>query len=190
MDPLPRQRSRGGRKLSKQLRAATFRKVGFFKPDTKKLLALVKERWAQTKELLDPAPPVEYDDSGRHILLTAAHFKYLESVKFAIEALVDDCKKTLAHESTDSARPFSHDDGSIMVQECESYSAQPCQHDDEATSEEEGESYSAQPTRPSQQQLVLEAASSSSIAPAFQVEANILRATDPDLQIALTNAAS
>ena len=83
--PLNKKRSRGGGlKINKRLRAAAFRKAGCVKPAAKQLLDLVKERWPQTKELLVPAPPVEYDDSGAHILLTTAHFKHLESVKFAM----------------------------------------------------------------------------------------------------------
>ena len=158
--PLNKKRSRGGGlKINKRLRAAAFRKAGCVKPAAKQLLDLVKERWPQTKELLVPAPPVEYDDSGAHILLTTAHFKHLESVKFAIEALVDECKNIIAHASSDSAQPLPHDDGAAIEQEGESYSAQPFQDDDgtEGTAtepeggasaiEQEGESYSAQPSQ-------------------------------------------
>ena len=43
-------------------------------------------------------------------------------MRSAIEALVDDCKNTLAHENSDSAQPYPHDDGATMGQEGESYS--------------------------------------------------------------------
>ena len=85
--------------IKKKLRGATLKNVGFSKLDANQLLSLVKVRWPDTKRSLGSAPPVDtYDDSGR-ILLTAAHFKYLENVKFAIGALVDDCKTTLALEA-------------------------------------------------------------------------------------------
>ena len=239
--PPHKKRSRGGKvKINKTLRGITWRQAGYDKPAAKQLLDLVKERWPQTKELLDPAPPVEYDDSGANILLTTAHFKHLESVKFAIETLVDECRTIIALERccdddddddesegescsaqpfqlmiTDgtatepeggasaieregescSARPFQHDDGidgTATEPEGEPHSAQPAvhfkqlenlkhldgeatsqQYDGEATSQREGESYSARPARPPKQQRVFAAASSSSIAPASQIEANI-----------------
>ena len=66
----------------------------------RELTRLVKKEWPHVHKELGYAPPVHRTDCGTRLALTASNYKYLEKLRYKIQALVKSCWQSLQEKST------------------------------------------------------------------------------------------
>ena len=61
----------------------------------RELTRLVKKEWPRVHKELGYAPPVHRTDCGTRLALTASNYKYLEGLRYKMQALVEWCWESL-----------------------------------------------------------------------------------------------